>query len=115
MNTLKVTVHFLGNVREITGTREQAFEISERTVEALVHRMAEEYGDDFKRTLIKTSTGKVSSSVVIALNGVDIDALKGLKTDLKDGDVVAIFPPVAGGSITRLHHKHREENRVGPD
>jgi molybdopterin converting factor small subunit len=60
--------------------------------------MTGEYGDDFKRTLIHTSTGKVSSSVVIALNGVDIEALKGVKTNLKDGDIVAIFPPVAGGA-----------------
>jgi molybdopterin synthase sulfur carrier subunit len=60
--------------------------------------MAREYGDDFKRTLIHTSTGEVSSSVVIALNGVDIEALNGLQTNLKDGDIIAIFPPVAGGA-----------------
>ena len=95
---MKITVHFLGNIRETAGTRERAFEISEPTVGALVERMVREYGDNFKRTLINTSTGKVSSSVVLALNGVDIEALKGLKTNLKDGDIVAIFPPVAGGS-----------------
>jgi molybdopterin converting factor small subunit len=60
--------------------------------------MSKEYGDDFKRTLIHSPTGKVSSSVVIALNGVDIEALKGMKTNLKEGDIVALFPPVAGGS-----------------
>jgi len=98
VNTLKITVQFLGNIREITGTREQAFDVAEPTVQALVDRMAREYGDDFKRTLIHTSTGKVSSSVVIALNGVDIEALKGVKTNLKDGDIIAIFPPVAGGA-----------------
>ena len=95
---MKITVQFLGNIREITGTREQAFDISEPTVQALVDRMTEEYGDGFRRTLIDTSTGKVSSSVVIALNGVDVDALEGVKTILKDGDIVAIFPPVAGGA-----------------
>jgi len=96
---LRITVQFLGNIRETTGAREQTFDISEPTVQALVDRMTTEYGEDFKRTLIHTSTGKVSSSVVIALNGVDIEALKGVKTNLKEGDIVAIFPPVAGGSI----------------
>lgn len=95
---MRITVQFLGNIREITGTREQTFDIAEPTVQALVERMTGEYGDDFKRTLIHTSTGKVSSSVVIALNGVDVEALKGVKTNLKEGDIIAIFPPVAGGS-----------------
>jgi len=111
---LKITVHFLGNIRETTGTREQAFDISEPTVEALVDRMTGEYGDDFKRTLINTSTGKVSSSLVIALNGVDIEALKGVKTNLKDGDTVAIIPPVAGGSNiprTRFRLNHNQGPR----
>jgi molybdopterin synthase sulfur carrier subunit len=67
-------------------------------MQALIDRMSKEYGDDFNRTLIHAPTGKVSSSVVIAINGVDIEALEGVKTNLKEGDVVAIFPPVAGGS-----------------
>jgi len=95
---LRITVQFLGNIRETTGAREQTFDISEPTVQALIDRMSTEYGDDFKLTLMHTSSGKVSSSVVIALNGVDIEALKGVKTHLKDGDIVAIFPPVAGGA-----------------
>ena len=95
---MKITVQFLGNIREATGTRERTFDISEPTVQALFDRMTTEYGDDFKRTLMHVSAGKVSSSVVIALNGVDIEALKGVKTNLKDGDIVAIFPPVAGGT-----------------
>ena len=99
MSTLKIPVHFLGNIQAATGTREQAFEITEPTIEALLDRMATEYGDEFKRTLVDASTGRVNSSVVIALNGVDIEALKGMKTNLKDGDIVAIFPPVAGGSM----------------
>jgi len=105
---LKVTVQFLGNVREITKTREQAFEISEPTVGGLVDRMAKEYGEEVKRTLINIAAGTVSSSVVIALNGVDIEALQGLKTNLKDGDVIAIFPPVAGGSSTPRHQAPRK-------
>jgi len=34
----------------------------------------------------------------VFVNGRDIYHLGGLETELKDGDVVAVFPPVAGGS-----------------
>ena len=98
---MKITVQFLGNIRETTGTREQTFEIPEPTMQALIDRMSKEYGEDFKRALIHARTEKVSSSVVIALNGVDIEALEGVKTNLKEGDIVSIFPPVAGGSDIR--------------
>jgi len=84
-------------MRDTVGRAEQAFEVQEPTVEALIDTMVREYGEDFRRTLIDCSTGKVSSSVVMALNGVDVEALKSVKTTLKDGDTVAIFPPVSGG------------------
>ena len=33
----------------------------------------------------------------IFVNGRDIQHLKNLETEIKDGDVVAVFPPIAGG------------------
>lgn len=97
VNELKVTVLFLGYMRDVAGRAEQAFEISEPTVGALIDRMTGELGEELRRTLINTSTGKVNGSVVMALNGVDVEALDGLKTALKEGDSIAIFPPVAAG------------------
>ena len=33
----------------------------------------------------------------VFVNGRDIHHLRNLETELKDGDIVAVFPPVAGG------------------
>jgi molybdopterin synthase sulfur carrier subunit len=35
--------------------------------------------------------------IKIIINGRDIDYLNGLDTQLKDGDVIVIIPPIAGG------------------
>ncbi|KXA94761.1 hypothetical protein AKJ65_03450, partial [candidate division MSBL1 archaeon SCGC-AAA259E19] len=40
---------------------------------------------------------ELEDSVNIMVNGRKINLLDGINTKLKDGDIVAIFPPVAGG------------------
>ena len=42
-------------------------------------------------------SGGIKKYVNILVNGRHIQSLSGLKTELVDGDEVAIFPPVAGG------------------
>ncbi|GAJ22964.1 unnamed protein product, partial [marine sediment metagenome] len=42
-------------------------------------------------------TRELRKTVNILVNGRGLDLLQKLDTPLKDGDVVAIFPPVAGG------------------
>jgi molybdopterin converting factor small subunit len=39
----------------------------------------------------------VQKYIQILINGTGIKALQGFKTKLKEGDTVAIFPPVGGG------------------
>jgi molybdopterin converting factor small subunit len=40
---------------------------------------------------------QLGSWVVILINGRNMNIFDGLDTELNDNDVVAIFPPVAGG------------------
>jgi len=40
---------------------------------------------------------KVKEMVKILVNGRDVRELRGLETELSDGDCISIFPPVAGG------------------
>ncbi|MCE4601120.1 MAG: MoaD family protein [Desulfurococcales archaeon] len=41
--------------------------------------------------------GRVREMYKVLVNGRDIEFLDGLDTVLRDGDVVDVFPPVAGG------------------
>ena len=47
--------------------------------------------------LIFDESGMIKKYVNILVNGRHIHSLIGIKTELADGDEVAIFPPVAGG------------------
>ncbi len=46
---------------------------------------------------IRQSDGDLRQAIIILLNGRNIHSLCGLESKLAEGDVVAIFSPVAGG------------------
>ena len=41
--------------------------------------------------------GKLKPHIIVMKNGRHIQYLKGLDTELKEGDTVSVFPPIAGG------------------
>ena len=80
--------------------REQPFiQLGENgTVKDLLDRLSLEYGDAFTNLVFDPDTKKVSRSIAILVNGRHYSHLPSrLNTELKEGDEVAIFPPVAGG------------------
>ncbi len=40
---------------------------------------------------------RVKPMYKVLVNGINVEFLKGLDTDVKDGDEIAIFPPAGGG------------------
>jgi molybdopterin synthase sulfur carrier subunit len=41
--------------------------------------------------------GKLKPHTLVMKNGRHIRHLKGLATELNDGDIISVFPPIAGG------------------
>ena len=41
--------------------------------------------------------GKLKPQIIVMKNGRHIQHLKGLDTELNEGDTVSVFPPIAGG------------------
>jgi MoaD family protein len=64
------------------------------TVEDLLLKIAERYGQDFKRSLYD---GGIAGNYLITVNGVNVSAAEGLGTSLNDNDEVVIVPVASGG------------------
>jgi len=94
---MKVQVKFFTTLREITGKKDEEVESSsDLTVKELFTRLSEKYGTEFT-DYVYDEKGEVRTHIQVLINGRDIDLFQGLETKLKEGDTVAIFPPVGGG------------------
>ena len=73
-------------------------EISGGTLRGLFDVLSDRFGEEFADLIYDSRTKRVRGDIRILLNGRHIVHLpKGLETELKEGDEVALFPPVAGG------------------
>lgn len=89
---------FFGPFREIAKIREIELTIAEeaKILDAL-SLLIEKYGTEMRKTLFHPQKGSLKSDFQILVNGNNIYARKGVKTPLKNGDIIIIYPPVAGG------------------
>jgi MoaD family protein len=79
---------------------ERRMELAERgaTLRSLLAVLAQELDDPFRAEVFKDARGSLQPGIAVLINGQHYTHLpNGLETPLKDGDQVAIFPPIAGG------------------
>jgi sulfur-carrier protein len=94
---MRVRVKFLANIREITDESEIELELHPGdSIEKVMKTLELKYGTDFKAATTGTTESGIPN-VNILVNGRDMDFLKGFETELQDGDIIVMIPPVAGG------------------
>ena len=85
--------------KEIIG--EQSIHIPEDrrlTIAGLFTSLAYQLDQEFSELIYDPKTGLLGEHVAVIINGRNYRNLpKALNTALKDGDNIAIFPPMAGG------------------
>jgi molybdopterin synthase sulfur carrier subunit len=94
---MKVKIKFFTSLREITGTKMVILHLKNKmSVEQLLFLLLEKYGQEFC-DYVYNQEGKVQDFLSFLINGKNINNLQGFNTELREGDIIAILPPVGGG------------------
>ena len=67
------------------------------TVETVLETLKQFHGKPFVEYVYDSINGEVCSFLQFLVNGKNATTINGLKTEITDGDVLAILPPVGGG------------------
>jgi molybdopterin synthase sulfur carrier subunit len=97
---MQVTVRFFTVLREITDKKQETLEFQQNekvTILKILNTLSNTYGANFKDYVFDKQTGKTKGFLQFFINGQSSTALNGIETELKDGDMLAIIPPVGGG------------------
>ena len=91
---MRIQVQFFATFREIFESKALQIEVrTGATVEDLLNLV---FNTHERRERI-FDNGKLKPHIIVMKNGRHIQHLKGLETELNEGDTISVFPPIAGG------------------
>jgi len=97
-----VKVVLFATLRKKYGKRELTVNC-DGTVRGLIESLSKTLGEEFFNDIYDKEHNRVKSNLIFTINGRNIKDLKGSaeldggNIELKEGDIIAIFPPLAGG------------------
>jgi len=97
---MEVKVRFFTSLREIVDKREETLTFADGakvTVSLVLSTLSKKYGTSFVEYVYNDKNSQPKSFLQFLVNGTSITTLNGLETELRDGAVLAILPPVGGG------------------
>jgi sulfur-carrier protein len=93
---MKITFKTFATFREVIGANEMEITLpAGEKIRGLLEMLCKDH-PGLRERLFDVS-GQIKSYIIILKNGRSIASLKQLDTVIDEGDVIAVFPPVAGG------------------
>lgn len=92
---ITITVKSFATLREVMDMQVSMDLLQGATIRSLLAELTGRY--EGLEVLLFAAPGTLRDLVNILKNGRNIHFLAGLDTPLADGDLIALFPPVAGG------------------
>jgi molybdopterin converting factor small subunit len=95
---MQVKVHYISLVKSYTNKSKDEFTFPNNIVLSdLLDKIAKLYGKQFITEVYDPTKKEMKSTFVAMVNGVLMDQLKGIKTELKDDDSVILMSLMTGG------------------
>ncbi len=92
---MTVDVRLFATFQEVSGRSELRLDAPD--ILGLLEVLTDRF-ESLKAEIFEDFEGRqIKERVKVMVNGRNIEFLDGLKTELKDGDRVAVFPTIAGG------------------
>ncbi len=88
-------VKYFADIRKLSGREQQQYGGAAPTVRRLLEGLSDQHGAAFQRRVFDGDA--ISSTLIVFVNGQNIEHLRGIETPVGPEDVVAIFPMIAGG------------------
>jgi molybdopterin synthase sulfur carrier subunit len=93
-----VKVRFLGVLRGLSGKGWVPVEsLGPTTVRKVIQKITEAFSPEFKRVLMDHELEDPRPNALILVNGMEINVLRGLETEVNDGDEIVLVPISHGG------------------
>jgi molybdopterin synthase sulfur carrier subunit len=97
---MKIFLKFLADFADLVGKDTVTIEIPDGSnVKHALQLIIQKYNTELGEVMMDLETNNLRPYVplLFLLNGKNIQILNGLKTELKDGDLLTFFPPAMGG------------------
>lgn len=92
---MELTIEFTKPFTDAVGQEEVTLEFTGTTVRELLVMLIERYPG--LEAMLYSESGNITEYMIMFVNSKPISALKGIETDLKDGDKIFILFPISGG------------------
>ena len=97
---MEVKILFFTSLREIVIGKEENLTFTgdkKVTIDLVLKTLSKKYGAPFTEYVYEVKTGQPKGFLQFLVNGNSTSTENGLETELKNGEVLAILPPVGGG------------------
>lgn len=96
---MNVTIEYLGYIKKKLGIdRSEIINLNNKaSIYDLLILLSKKYGDPFIKAVFDPKDLELKPYHMISINGLLLNQLKGLKTELNDNDQVILMPIVSGG------------------